>query len=78
MNIDFDEVRMLRDDYVDALHAENAALFAVSAYLNGGGKDVKELARLQAEVQKAYEETTRAGKAWNERIAQALPKDAQS
>jgi hypothetical protein len=43
MNIDFDEVRMLRDDYVDALRAENAALSAVSAYLNDGGKDMKEL-----------------------------------
>lgn len=72
MNIDFDEVRILRDEYVGALQAENAALSAVSAYLNGGGNDVKELARLQVAVQKAYEETTRAGKAWNERIAQAL------
>jgi len=78
MNIDFDEVRMLRDDYVDALRAENAALSAVSAYLNDGGKDMKELARLQAKVRKAYEETTRAGKAWNDRIAQALPNDAAS
>jgi hypothetical protein len=78
MNIDFDEVRMLRDDYVDALRAENAALSAVSTYLNDGGKDVKELARLQAQVTKAYEATTRAGKAWNDRIAKALPQDLQS
>ena len=76
MNIDFDEIRMLRDDYVDALKAENAALSAVSAYLNEGGRDMKELQRLQAEVQSAYNETTRAGKAWNDRVGQVAPPEA--
>lgn len=70
MNIDFDEMRMLRDDYVDALHAENAALAAMSNYLSEGGKDPAEIQRLQRRVQKAYDETTRAGKAWNDRVAQ--------
>jgi hypothetical protein len=75
MNIDFDEIRVLREDYIAALHAENAAIAAVSAYALGGGVQLKELHRLQAELQKAYDETTRAAKAWNDRIAQALPKD---
>ena len=75
MNIDFDEIRVLREDYVAALHAENAALAAVSSYALGGGIDLKELHRLQDELQKAYAETTRAGKAWNDRIGKALPKD---
>jgi len=78
MNIDFDEMRRLRDDYVDALHAENAALAAMSTYLSDGGRDAAEIQRLQRLVQKAYDETTRAGKAWNDRIGQVAPADSKS
>jgi hypothetical protein len=75
MSVDFDQLRTLREDYIEALKRESEPLAAVSAYALAGGTDRQDLQRMQADLQTAYDTTTRAGKAWNERIAQTLPKD---